>query len=112
MRVRQRLQTIRSHRSVWGCLWLLMLGHLLGGCIDDDHFDNDIEFSVTCSQVDCGNADSADIDLDGAPQRITCQWDCIDFEGHNDDFVILTFERRAGQCWRRTDTFRAEGRCF
>jgi hypothetical protein len=112
MRVRPRPQATRSPRSLCMCLWLLIVGPLLGGCIDDDRFDNDIDFSVTCDQVDCGNADSADIDLDTNPQLITCQWDCIDFEGHNNDFVILTFEREAGQCWSRTDTFRAEGLCF
>jgi hypothetical protein len=85
----------------------------LAACDGDDFvtgFDNDVETDVSCARVEC-NADTVELFSRGARDFQICTWACADYRGRNDDFVELTFVRRANGCWKLDNEFIVEGHC-
>ena len=73
--------------------------------------DTAVEYSLSCSRVQCPNAsDTSSFTSSTGARAFTCTWDCADYLGNDDAYVSLTFWNDGG-CWALESEFVAGGIC-
>jgi len=54
-------------------------------------FDNPVEYELSCSNIDCPNADDTSSFSSGNDRAFSCIWHCADWKGDSGVYVDLTF---------------------
>jgi hypothetical protein len=104
------LSMSRTYHVLARCILGAILLFSAVGCDDDDA--EFVDFSVSCSTVNCFNVDEIGsfFDDDGTEHRF-CTWYCGNFNDLSEVFVDLVFARPPGGCFELESEFIADGSC-
>jgi len=88
---------------------LMVLVSLLGGpaC---DAFDNEVNYTLSGSDLECPNADDTSYFSSGSYASFTCTWLCATYKGDGCQYVSLTFVNQ-GSRWQLDSEYVSSGIC-
>jgi hypothetical protein len=68
-------------------------------------------YEIACNEVLCHDADRVDDFQSRDYQFASCTWDCAEYRGEKGVYVVISFGRESGMCWRVESEYVGHGVC-